>query len=135
MEYKYSKFSDLEIFIITVSGTPGKDTRKVVHLKTLEAFNNSNYYKMLIDISSTKTPKKYTLHNSLDLSVFLNKIETKKHIKIAFHNKYEENEEKVFEQLSQLITKRQIKLFTNYDEAINWLRDDKKTVNRNNKYC
>ena len=125
MEYKYSKLTDLEIFIITVSGALSHDTREDIHLRTIDEFKKSTYYKMLIDVTSTEVPENYTLINSLDLSSFLKKFESKKHIKIALYNTYEEKNQKDFLALSQLMAKKQIKLFTNYDEAINWLRDDK----------
>ena len=133
LEYKYSKLSDSEIFLVTVSGTLGLDIREEIHLKTLDELNKSNYHNMLIDISSSELSKNYTLLNSLDLSSFLNKLEKKKHMKIAFYNTYEEKDQKAFEQLSQLLAKKQIKLFTNYDEAISWLRDDKNTIKNNHE--
>ncbi len=118
MEYETEELTDIEVLKVKVSGTPGEDTRKVVHLKTLDAFNRSNYCKLLIDISSSEVPQNYTIINAIDLSAFLNKIKEKTFIKIAFLSTYEEKDQNDFKSLSQILAKRgQVKLFTNIDDA------------------
>jgi hypothetical protein len=119
MNYVIDKLSDLEIIKITVSGTLNQDIRKEIHSKAASKLNTNNYHRLLIDVTASKVSKNYNINDTLGLIKYMNSLETKNHTKTAFLSTQTETTHDNFVKLSQVIGRKYIKHFSNYDEAIN----------------
>ena len=123
MEYIIDKLSDLEILKITVLDTLTQDMMKEVYPKVVSEIKTSGYYRLLIDVIDFKISQNYTSRaiHTFDMADSINKIETKKKLKIALLSKDIEDGPKKTVKLAQSIGKVHINHFRNYDEAITWL--------------
>jgi len=125
MKYVIDKLSDLEIIKVTVSGTLNHNIRKKTLSKAVNELNSNDYHSLLIDITGSKVSKNYTTVNSLELIDHMTALETKNHTKIAFLSTQTEPAHDHFVNLAQVVGKKHIKHFRNYNEAITWLWEDK----------
>ena len=123
MKYLVVKLPDLEIIKITVLDTLTQDMMKEVYPKVVSEIKTNGYYRLLIDVIDSKISQKYTTRSihTFDMADSINKIETKKNLKIALLSKDIEDGPKKTVKLAQSIGKMHINHFRNYDEAITWL--------------
>jgi hypothetical protein len=121
MKYVIDKLSDLEIVKATVSGTLTQDARKELYSKAVSELNANGYHRLLIDATGSKVPQNYTKVNLLDLINNMSDLEPENHTKIALLSTQEEAAHDNFVKLAQVVGRRHIKHFRNYDEAITWL--------------
>ena len=125
MKYVIDKLSDLEIIKATVSGTLTQDERKELYSKSVYELNTNGYNRLLIDATGSKVPQNYSKVNLLDLINNMSDLEPENHTKIALLSTQTEVAHDNFVKLAQLVGKRHIMHFRNYDEAITWLLDGK----------
>jgi hypothetical protein len=121
MKYVIDKLSDLEIIKITVSGTLNQDERKKSFSKAVSELNTNGYQRLLIDVTGSKVSKNYTTGDSLELINYMSDLETENDTKIAFLSTQTEDAHDNFVKLSQVVGRKHIKHFRNYDEVITWL--------------
>jgi len=121
MKYVIDKLSDLEIIKVTVSGLLNQDIRREIHLKAVSELNINGYHRLLIDVTGSKVSQNYTTANSLELINYISDLETNNQTKIAFLSTQAEAAHDNFVKLAQLVGRRHIKHFRNFDEAITWL--------------
>jgi len=121
MKYVIDKLSDLEIIKVTVSGILNQDIRKEIHSKAVSDLNINGYHRLLIDVTGSKVSQNYTTANSLELINYISDLETNNQTKIAFLSTQAEAAHDNFVKLAQLVGRRHIKHFRNFDEAITWL--------------
>jgi hypothetical protein len=121
MKYVIDKLSDLEIIKVTVSGTLNQDERKESFSKAVSELNTNDYHRLLIDVTGSKVSKNYTSGDSFELIDYFSNLETKNHTKIAFLSTQTEAAHDNFVKLTQVVGRKHIKHFKNYDEAITWL--------------
>ena len=121
MKYVIDKLTDLEIIKATVSGTLTQDERKELYSKAVSELNTNGYQRLLIDATGSKVPQNYKKVNLLDLINNMSDFETEKHTKIALLSTQTEAAHDNFVKLAQVIGRRHIKHFRNYNEAITWL--------------
>jgi hypothetical protein len=123
MKYVIDKLSDLEIIKVTASGTLNQDIRKKIILETVSELNTNGYHRLLIDVTGSKVSQDHKTRtiNTFDMVNSIKKFEKKNHAKIAVLSTDIEDNREHFVKLSQFSSKRHIKHFRNYDEAITWL--------------
>jgi hypothetical protein len=129
MKYVIDKLSDLEIIKITVSGTLNQDERKKSFSKAVSELNTNGYQRLLIDVAGSKVSKNYTTVSSLELIDHMLALETKNHTKIAFLSTQTEAAHDNFVKLTQVVGRKHIKHFRNFDEAITCLLEGKDIFN------
>ncbi len=125
MKYVIDKLTDLEIVKATVSGTLTQDERKELYSKAVSELNTNGYHRLLIDATGSKVPSNYTKVNLLDLINNMRDHETENHTKIALLSTQTEAAHDNFVKLAQIVGRKHIKHFRNYDEAITWLLEGK----------
>ncbi len=125
MKYTVEQLSDLEIIVVDASGTIGQEIRKESYLKAAYELEASGFHKLLVDVTNSRLEynQKSRTVNTMDMLIFMymNKVKTKKPLKIAVLSTDEESGHKNFIKLAQIIGRINIKYFRNKDEAKNWL--------------
>ena len=123
MNYVIDKLSDLEIIKVTVFGTLTQDMMKEAYTKAVSELSTNGYYRLLIDVVDSKISQNYTTRtiHTFDMADSMNKIETKKNLKIALLSTDREDGREHFVKLAQALGGLNVKDFSNYHEAITWL--------------
>ena len=123
MKCLVKELPDLEILKITVLGTLTQDMMKGVYTKVVSEIKTSGYYRLLIDVIDSKISQNYTSRaiHTFDMADSINKIETKKKLKIALLSKDIEDGPKKTVKLAQALGGLNVKDFSNYAEAATWL--------------
>ena len=122
MEYKIEKLADLEIIKVTLEGRPNHLERKDIYPQAISELNRSGYNRLLFDVSRLILSSGYKDDKSIEMAHYMKEFEVPKNTKLAFLNTEILLTQTTFLAIAQVINEdMNIRLFTNYGSAINWL--------------
>jgi hypothetical protein len=122
MEYKIEKLADLEIIKVTLDGRLNHLERKDIYPQAISELNRNGYNKLLFDVSKLILSSGYSDERSIEMAHYMKEFEVPKNTKLAFLNKEILLTQTTFLAIAKVINEdMDIRLFTNYGIAINWL--------------
>jgi hypothetical protein len=122
MEYTIEKLADLEIIKVTLDGRLNHLERKDIYPQAIYELNRNGYNRLLFDVSKLILSSGYTDDKSIEMSHFMKEFEVPKNTKLAFLNTSILLTQTTFLAIANAINEdMDIRLFTNYGNAINWL--------------
>jgi hypothetical protein len=122
MEYTIEKLADLEIIKVTLDGRLNHLERKDIYPQAISELNRNGYNRLLFDVSKLILSSGYTDDKSIEMSHFMKEFEVPKNTKLAFLNTSILLTQTTFLAIANAINEdMDIRLFTNYGNAINWL--------------
>lgn len=116
------KLSDLEIIKITVDGPLNLSQKKDIFSKAIYELNIYGYHRLLFDGCNAIVSQDYTSGDMLDMANYIKKFELPKDTRLAFLGADNKSNHKTFEIFVNVIIPLELSSFSNYNEAINWLR-------------
>ena len=122
MRYLIEKLSDLEIIKITVDGPINLSQKKEIYSKAICELNIYGYHKLLFDGCNAIVSQNYTSGDMLDMANYIKKFELPKDTKLAFLGADNKSSHKTFGVFVNVHIPLELSSFSNYNEAINWLR-------------
>ena len=122
MEYLIEKLSDLEIIKITVEGPLNLSQKKEIYSNAICELNIYGYHRLLIDGCNAIVSQNYTSGDMLDMANYIKKFELPKDTKLAFLRADNKSNHKTFGVFVNVHIPLELSSFSNYNEAINWLR-------------
>ena len=122
MQYKIEKLADLEIIKVTLDGRLNHLERKDIYPQAISELNRNGYNRLLFDVSKLILSSVYTDDKSIEMAHYMKEFEVPKNTKLAFLNTKILLTQTTFLAIAQAINEdMDIRLFTNYENAINWL--------------
>ena len=122
MEFLFEKLSDLEIIKITVDGPINLSQKKEIYSKAICELNIYGYHRLLLDGCNAIVSQNYMSGDMLDMANYIKKFELPKDTKLAFLGADNKNNHKTFGVFVNVHIPLDLRSFSNYNEAINWLR-------------
>ena len=122
MKYTIEKSADLEIIKVTVGGMLTLLERKEIYSQAISELKRNGYNRLLFDGSKAILSSGYTDLDSVEMSNYIKTFEVQKNIKLAFLSTKILLQQTTFLAIAKVINEDlDIRQFTNYDNAINWL--------------
>ena len=122
MEYKIEILADLEIIKVTLDGRLNHLERKDIYPQAISELNRNGYNRLLFDVSKLILSSGYTDDKSIEMAHYMKEFEVPKNTKLVFLNTEILLTQTTFLAIAQVINEdMNIRLFTNYGSAINWL--------------
>ena len=122
MEYKIEKLADLEIIKVTLDGRLNHLERKDIYPQAISELNRNGYNRLLFDVTRLFLSSGYTDDKSIEMAHYMKEFEVPKNTKLAFLNTEILLTQTIFLAIAKAINEdMDIRLFTNYGNAINWL--------------
>ena len=121
MGFSFEKLSDLEILKITVEGTLNLSQKKEIYSKAISELNIYGYQRVLFDGFNAVPSQNYTSEDMLDMANYIKESELPEDTKLAFLGRDNKSDHKTFEVFVNIMIPLELKSFSNYNKAINWL--------------